>query len=175
MAKKTVRIQNLDAVTKNLKKIFNDVKREKKLLKDIGVFSRDRIIFEARRGFSMEGNKRHKFPPLKDSSKLIRKGILKKMPSRVDDQFFKPNKSNVTLTGQLIKSFSYVVKNNAVFLFFKDPRTKLDEKDTTSNNAVYDDLESRGFGFIGLDEKSQKRVRKLVLDEFRRTIKKFFK
>lgn len=176
MAKRLVRIKNVDKITKDLNKIFNNVRREKRLLNDIGKFVRDRIVFEARRGNTMASNvKTERLPKLKDSTKGIRKGIQEKRPGVVDPTFFDPDRSNVTLTGQLLRAFEYLIKGDRVVFLFKDRRSKLNPDDTSSNNEVYDDLRKRGFGFVGLDEKGQKRVKRLVLDEFRRTIKKIFK
>ena len=209
MAKKLVRVKNIDNVTKNIRKIFKDVKREKKLMNDIGFFTVDRIRTDARKGFLSSGGVRHKFPGLSKLTKIIRKSIGKNAPELVDSEFFKATKSNITLTGQLLKSLKYVVTSKSVFILISGNRTKINfagiksklsktksggmrntkgnrnasfgldfaaaEKQASTNVEVYNDLASRGFGFIGLDVKGQKRVRKLVLDEFRRTIKKFFK
>lgn len=210
MAKKLFRIKNVDRVTKSLKKIFNDVRREKRLLNEIGEFTKDRIVFEARKGNSLEGGIKHKLPPLKKSTKAIRGAIKRSAPELIDDTFFKANRSNVTLSGQLLKSIKYLIKGGSVFISVGGKRTMIDlqgvknvslgrtksgkikstkrnkgilsaidfaaagSKELKTNEDVYADLKSRGFGFIGLDDKGQKRVKKLVLDEFRRTIKKLF-
>lgn len=188
MAKTLVKVKNIDKVTANIKKVFNDVKREKTLLNDIGKFVTEKIVSEARKGNSLEGDVKHKLPELKQTSKNIRKAIAKHAPELVDPQFFKANKSNITLTGQLLRSIKYVINRSSVFIVIGGKRTKAiqssskksrtrssKKQEASTNDDVYKDLVSRGFGFIGLDEKGQKRVKKLVIDEFRRTIKKFFK
>lgn len=170
-----VRIKNIDKVTKNIKRVFNQAKTEKTLLKNIGEFTRDRIRFNARTGKSLDNNTTPEpFPKLKENTIRRREAIQRNRPGVVDSKFFKANRANVTLTGQLLNSLEFFIKDNAVFIGFKKRREKIFKDDETDNNKVYDNLVKLGFGFIGLDEKGQARVKKLVLDEFRRTIKKIF-
>ena len=171
-----VRIKNIDGVTSSIKKIFNDTKTSQRVLLDIGNFTKDRIVATARTGKSLEDNERpKKFPGLKPSTKKSRKSIAKNRPERVDREFFRPGFANVTLTGQLLKSLTFKISpRGLVTLFFKDKRKPIYRGEETSNNSVYDNLKKLGFGFLGLDEKGQKRVKKIVLDEFRRNIKKIF-
>ena len=171
-----VKIKNLDKITKDLKKVFTDTKTQTRTLFEIGKFVRDRIVFEARSGYSLEGDKRKKFPALKESTVNRRKGLEKTNPFVLDDRFFKADRANVTLTGQLLDAFKFKIQqqNGKIIFFFKDLRKPIQSDDSTSNNEVYDNLKKLGFGFIGVDERSQKRVRKIVLDNFRRNIKKIF-
>ena len=136
----------------------------------------ERNQFFDRSGKSLEDNiSTKKVPLLKESTKAIRKQIAFAFPSFIDGTFFKADKSNVTFTGQLVKSLKFRIRDTSVFLLFKGSRKKLMPDDASTNDEVYDNLKSIGFGFLGLDEKGQKRVKKMVLNEFRRTIKRFFK
>lgn len=173
-----VKIKNLNKVISSIKDVFEDTTTQKKLLDDIGELVVKRIQFFARTKKSLEGNdKPTPLPNLKDSTVKRRKEIGRRFPQEVDDDFFLPNtkRSNVTLTGQLLRALSFLVKKNEIVVFFKSGRKKASfEEKRSTNDEVYDDLESRGFGFVGLDEKGQKQVKKLVLDEFRRTLRKRF-
>ena len=175
MAKRFFRMKNVDEVTKKMEKIFEDAATNDKVLNEIGQLISERIVFLARTGKSSEGDTNPTpFPDLKDSTVRQRRAFQKNYPGEVDAKFFKPGRANVTMTGQLLESFTYKIKNNSVVLFFKDSRKKVRKGDESSNNAVYSNLVKLGFGFVGLDERGQKRVKKIVLDEFRRTIKKIF-
>ena len=171
-----VRFKNIDKVTARLNTVFNEAKTSKKMLNEIGTFVVERNKFFARSGKSLEDNNvPKKLPFLKESTIRIRKQLAFTFPSMIDGTFFKADKSNVTFTGQLLKSLRYTVKRDSIALIFLGGRKKMMPDDAATNDQVYDNLKSLGFGFVGLDEKGQKRVARLVLDEFRRTLKKFFK
>lgn len=171
-----VKIKNLDKIFDSVKKSLRETKRSEALLSEIGNFSVERIRFETRRGRTMVDNKSsRRLPPLKKTTKDFRKEIKESFPELVDPDFFRPNKSNVTLTGQLLKSLKFKIVKDKLIILIGGTRKISSISFTTRNEIVYRDLVELGFDFIGLDKKSQKRIKKLVLDEFRRTIKKFFK
>jgi len=172
---KNFRIGNVNAVSNQIIKVFDTVKQQKKTLDEIGRFSRDRIVSEARKGFSLEQDKRNKFKPLKESTIRTRESLERNKRFDLDPDFFKATRANVTLTGQLLDAFLYRIGPGLVSFFFSEkPRRVIYEGDENKNDKVYDNLQGLGYGFIGLDERSQKRVVKIVIDEFRRTIKNLF-
>lgn len=167
-----VRFKNSARVMRAIKQVFKDTAESKRMLNKIGEFTVDRNQFFARSGKSLANNKSPvKLPMLKETTKKIRKQLAFAFPNFIDATFFKADKSNVTFTGQLLKSLSFNIKRDSVALIFKGGRKKMMPDDASTNDEVYDNLEKLGFGFVGLDEKGQKRVKKLVLDEFRRTSK----
>lgn len=172
-----VKIKGIEEATKAAKEVFKDTKTSTKVLVDVGKLVQKRIVATARTGYSLEDNQRKKFRSLKESTVESREALEKTYPERIDREFFKPDRANVTLTGQLLEAFKFKIDKakGLVFFFFKDERKKITPDDSSSNNEVYDNLQSLGYGFTGLDEKGQKRVKKIVLDEFRRNIKKIFK
>lgn len=171
-----VRLKGVDGVIRSLNEVFKTAKKSKDMQNKIGKFVVDRNKFNARTGKSLESNKSpESLPGLKSTSKKIRARFAKDHPGDVDTRFFRATKSNVTLTGQLINSIKYLIKDNQIFILVSGRRKRIKADDLGSNEAVYADLVKRGFGFLGLDETGQKRVKKIVLDEFRRTIKKIFK
>lgn len=172
-----VRIKNIDGVSKAIKKVFKTSAHSQKVLNEIGEFTRDRVRQQARSGKSLENNSApKKFPNLKESTKQRRESLERNHRFKLDPDFFKARFANVTLTGQLLDALKYQIsKRGLVSLFFKEKRRKMfDADENVTNSDVYKNLKKLGFGFLGLDEKGQKRVKKIVLDEFRRNIKKTF-
>ena len=173
---RTFGIKNVDRVARTINKVFNDARTQRRMYDDIGKFTTNRIVATARTGKSLEDNfDPQKFPKLKESTIKRRESLKRNNPFVLDEQFFRARFANVTLTGQLLESFRYRVQRSIVSFFFKDKRLPIYEGDETSNNNVYDNLESLGFGFVGLDFKGQQRVKRIVLDQLRREIKKIFK
>ena len=206
---KMVKIKNIDKVSRTLRDVFKNVAKEQVVLDAIGKMMLDRILFNARRGRSLENNVSPvPFKNLKPITKTIRRVVQKTSPQSVDPQFFKPNKANVTFTGQLLDSLSFKSKKNSVAITISGRRQNIDfeslkrklsttsggavrntafnrraqfalnfaaeSKQASTNSKVYDNLVEQGYGFIGVDEKGVKLAKKIVLDEFRRTIKKLF-
>lgn len=146
------------------------------MLLDIGKFTVDRNKFFARKGQSLSSNDRPRdLPNLQQTTINIRKQIQKKFPEFIDGQFFRADRSNVTLSGQLLESLEFRIKNDSVVLLFKGNRRKIRKDDASTNDEVYENLVDLGFDFLGLDEKGQKRVKRIVIDELRREIRKYFK
>lgn len=89
-------------MTNRLTKILKDPV----LLREVGEFSRDRIVQRARLGKSMAGGKGERVLP------KLSKSYIKQRRNRnrdIDPEFFQRNatRSNWTLTGQFLKSVKY--------------------------------------------------------------------
>lgn len=122
----TVKIKNLKGVRKNIEGLLKKVVTSKKMLNEVGKFSRDRIVFNARTGKSLEGNNSaNKFRGLSDFTIALRKAIKDTDPSLVDNTFFKSSRANVTLTGQLLKNLDYKVNKSSVFVVTSGVRSKI--------------------------------------------------
>ena len=85
------------------KLVFNRVVDSKQMLTEIGDFSADRMRFFARTGKSIVTGK--KFPALKEST-IERRRRLKNFNST--GRLFAEKKSNLTFTGQLLRSIKIV-------------------------------------------------------------------
>lgn len=132
-------------------------------LNDLGEFARKRIQAETRKGQDLKNESEQ--PPL--SAGYISQ--RERMRKGVDTRFFRPSFSNLTLTGQMLKSLYFKVypRNRIIEVGVEGVR-----KDGLTNSAVAKDLASRGRYFLGLDRKGIYLIRKIVLDEIRRRIKK---
>ena len=156
------------------------------MLNEVGKFTVERIVMSARSGKNERTGKA--LPILSRSYQAMRLGLVKFRTSKsgavipiqeadeslqtVDKQFFEPTRkrSNVTFTGQLLESLNYKVGKKSLFILF-NPDTRSDGE---TNSKVYDFLKKidRGYDFIGLGKVARRRVRKLVLDQFRRDLRK---
>lgn len=135
----------------------------------------------------------------------LRRAIFATDRSLVDEFFKGGFQSKAILTGQLINNISFKIRESSVFLTTPGVREvfdykrlaklarqkfgsksnnakilswaawQLQDKQAKDNDEVYDNLEKLGLDFLGLDKKGQRRVKKIVLDEFRRNIRKSFK
>ena len=97
--------KSLKDVEDLIKKAFNNVIRNKKMLTEIGEDVTKDIQFQTRAGNSIPNNE--KLAPLKKSWILIRKRIAE---SQGTHQAYREKRSNLTLSGQLLNSLKAKVK-----------------------------------------------------------------
>ncbi len=186
------KVNGLKNVFEAIDKIFENSTQKEKFLREIEDFVTLRVQAETRKGKDLSRDGADQ-PDLKPSYVAWRKSLearasaldkisrgslssknlslVAKITGRTptpDPTFFKPEKSNLTLTGQLLKSLNSLVKPRArtVEVFVEGRRD-----DGQTNAAVANDLASRGRTFLGLDKKGVTRIRKMVLDEIRRQIR----
>jgi len=113
----SAKYKNIDGIQKLVIDRFTELKTEDRTLVDIGRFTKERIQQQTRLGKSMVTG--GKLKGLSDSYKDVRSGLVtfrtingKKVPflkpderlKNVDPEFFEPKRSNLTFTGQLMKS-----------------------------------------------------------------------
>lgn len=172
-------------VFKAIREVFNDVSTQRKLLLEISDFSAKRIQAFARIGKTLVSGKPKALPKLSESYRLMRMGALKfrKIDDRVvpfgepdeklnqvDSQFFRPTakRSNLTFTGDLMKAVKGEVKGSKAFVRVNESRG-----DGKKNSEVIKNLQKidPGYKFLGLDDKGQQRIRRMVLNELRRKIR----
>lgn len=84
-------------------------------------------------------------------------------------EFFKPKKSNLTFTGQLLKSLkgSANVQKQSVSVFPTGQRS-----DGKSNKEVAENVAENGRPFLGLDDKGVQRMTQIAIRDIRRNIKR---
>jgi hypothetical protein len=185
-----VKIKNLKSVLKAVQNIFdNDLKRSKEMFDDMTKFSVDRIRAETRKGrdLSKEGAP---IQDTKDSTKAIKRliadGVITMNPPQ--PLFFRSKKSQVTQTGQLLDSLDGEVKPRNLEIEIspqgkreetsyrwtksKKPVLFLNNDQITTNKGLAKSLSDRGFTFLGMDKKGVQRLRRIVLDQVRRLIKR---
>lgn len=181
---------NINKATLAIMRLFEDLKNEQQTMEEIGDFVVKRIVADARLSKRMTEVGKKSLPKLSKSYQAFRKGQvyfyqkdgkLLKVPGKSyklenTDEFFNANAkiSNLTFTGQLIKSLTYEIKNNKILIFF--PETS--RSDTSITNAkVFEyllDL-NEGYDVLNLDKDGQKRVKKIFVDLLRKEIKARFK
>lgn len=162
-----VKINNLKTVFEGIKKIFKESIERKDKLDQIKEFVVKRIQAETRKGFDLSRDGAPQ-PDLSDGYVRMRERFQETGEIDLDRKFFRPEKSNLTLTGQLLSSLNGTVseKNRTIEVFVEGSRN-----DGTTNSKVAKDLADRGRTFLGLDEKGVTRIRKMVLDEIRKQIR----
>lgn len=184
-----VQIKNVKSVLKSLETALGDSIRKSQVYDSIGRFSVERVQQETRKGrdLSREG------APIQDTAdstknikELIERGVIKMNKPR--PLFFRSSKSQVTQSGQLLDSLKADVdpRKSEVVIAPTGDREKveytwsktgkpvdfLSDDQVQSNQSLASDLAKRGFTFLGMDQKGVKRIRRIVLDEIRRIIRR---
>lgn len=200
MAKKlggiSYKVTGIDSVFNAVRAIYDDLTTQTKELDAIGKFAKDRIVAETRKGNDLT-NDGGKQPELSegyigyrrrlggkvkaldrvsggstkktDLEKVSTIGIQTPIP---DSTFFRPGKSNLTLTGQLLNSIDYKVKATQKTIVIEPTGVRDDGK---TNKEVAEELATRktrlapnGRKFLGLDDRGFQRIRNLIVEAIRR-------
>lgn len=195
------RVSNIDSVFNAIRAIYEDLTTQAEELDKIGKFTRDRIVAETRKGKDLTNNGA-KQPELSEGYIAWRRSLgarfkatdraanaiaegrdvsrsdlkkISKITHRTptpDSTFFKPAKSNLTLTGQLLNSIEYTVKVSERKIIIEPTGSRDDGK---TNKQVAEELATRSTGlaprgrkFLGLDERGFQRIRNLIVEAIRR-------
>lgn len=191
------RIKNLDSVFNAVRAIYSELTEQEEELDKIGKFARDRIVAETRKGNDLT-NDGAKQPELSESYIAYRRRLTQRQNAKTesalnenlsakkqklagsvtaktpspDSTFFKPAKSNLTLTGQLLNSIEYEVKADEKKIVIQPKGSRDDGK---TNKEVAEELATRkttmapnGRKFLGLDKRGFQRIRNLVVEAIRR-------
>lgn len=165
-----VRVKNLKSVFNAINKVFDNSIKKESFLEMVKDFATLRIQAETRKGQDLVNERKQ--PPLSPGYIEFRKRLAKglsKEPIKVDPEFFVPSKSNLTLTGEMLSSLTgKIIKSQSSIEISVTGR----RSDGKSNKEVAEDLASRGRKFLGLDVKGIRLIRKMVLDEIRRAIRR---
>jgi hypothetical protein len=162
---------------KGLKSMLNRIKSavaeiDDPVFKEIAEYVRSRMVMKARTGKRMTDQGDKKFPALK-SQKYIeaRERAQKTGKPEVDQEFFSPKRSNITFTGQYLKSIGLGKvdkKNRIIQIEAKGGRKK--EKLTNKKLAQY--LAQMGRNIFGLDPVGRKSVKQRILRDLRKKLRK---
>lgn len=168
------KVTGIKSVFNAIESIFKEASEVK--LQEIGEFARNRVVAETRKGKDL--TKESDQPGLSPGYIEYRKGLVKrwggkfKKGQRVtehtpipDPTFFRPAKSNVTLTGQLLESIQYKIRKSEKTVIIEPTGTR---DDGLTNKEVAEDLAKRGRTFLGLDQRGVQRIRNIVIEAIRR-------
>lgn len=168
------KVLNIEKIQSSLRIMLDKFVSSKKVLDQIGEFSRDRIYSFAKSGKSLFGDDPKKFMSLSRGYINYRKKL--EQTSQMGD-LFSPSRSNLTLTGQMLDALKYKIKSGSamVEVFVEasarndTPQlTKRPKKGPRLNNAqVAESLAKRGRKFIGMDRLGRDRIKKLIIKELR--------
>lgn len=171
-----VNITGIPEIEKKIEETFGKVTENKQMRKEIGEFVVGRIQGEARRGKPL--NDSGTFPPLKESTKIIRQSLATKNPTHPT---FSVNRSNATFSGQLIDSIVFELGKTVIQIFVDNTRRipivgAKDADNNKTNKEVDKDLRRRGFFLYtakGIDSNARigKRINNIVKKFVRRAIK----
>jgi hypothetical protein len=172
-----IRVENLDKTFDSLEVVFDSQAGRKDFLDEIGKFLSDRIVRETRSGKDLVNSRRQ--PGLSPGYVGYRHRLAngtatnrsRSGPSvvRPDGRFFRPSFSNLTLTGQLLRSVGFRSRPRLkqIEIFVSGSRN-----DGKTNSQVLRSLARRGREFLGVDDKGILRVRRMIIDKIRREFRK---
>jgi hypothetical protein len=117
------------------------------------------------------GSKRSKLPWLADSTVDSRRSIGSREST---SNVFKPDRSNLSLTGQLLSSLKIFIKNGVLTIRPDGERRKYkgQNKKPPSNDKLAEFLEEKGFYFLGVDDVSLKKIKTISIRFIRRLLTK---
>jgi len=181
-----VRVKGLRKVRNLFNKVLDDSLTNRSLVSEVGNFILERIRSFTRSGKSIAGSRPKKLKKLSSSYISVRQGAVKfrtlkdgrvipitepdEILKQVDPEFFDPNFSNLTLTGQMLRSLKFFFdKRNKKFTIEPtgNRRRVLGQKKRLTNKQVANFVSDNGRPFIGLDDKGIERVRKMIIKSLR--------
>lgn len=178
-----VSVKNLKRLEARVKKQFLKVTKDKKMLKEIGIFSVERIKLFARRGSPMRKTRRKgRFPKLADATPKMKRELAKNNPGLTHPAFGKSGRErNITQTGQLLDALKFKVRKNVIQLFVKGKRKLLRDskgnviKDQAkTSQKVYDELLKRNvrYNIMNINPQGIKRINQIIKRNLRRILKR---
>ena len=168
-----VTIKGMNKVQKNVKKVLLDTIVNKANRKEIGDKLLEKMIGSARSGKDPATNE--SFKPLKKKTKAFRKKW--KENEGETGKLFKPNRSNLTLTGQLLESVKAIYETGKPTIEI----TPTGERDDGKKNAEIgkghmEGIPSRNVParrFLGVSDKMKEATTKTIKRQLRRSLTKF--
>ena len=173
-----VKILNIDSVLKQIEELFVKDVLNKQTFEEIKDFSVLRIQAETRKGNDLTTGGKQK--ALSEVTKSFRKDLVGAEINTETDSwwfdpdpvFFKPSKSNLTATGQMLESLRGRVSNLYGTITISPTGTRNPKRQNNNeiktNAELAKDLGYRGRKFLGLDDIGIRRIRKMILDKIRR-------
>jgi hypothetical protein len=181
---------------------IDDVIKSRVVLATISTFWRDRVYQFTKRGLTLAKIRQRGGPPtiplklkplspnyieyrkslVQGEAKRLRGGILRrsakaasKKAKKSFGEFFSPARSNLTLTGQLLDAVDsdYDSEAGTVTVFVKaTSRTGAEPDEPQTNAELAVKVAEEGRPFLGLDLIGRARIRRIVIAELRRQLKR---
>lgn len=159
------------------------------LLDDIAKFVVNRIQSFTRSGKSISGKQAKKLKKLSKSYIEMRQGAVKfrtlksgeviaipepdEKLKEVDKEFFRPDLSNLTFTGQMLRAIKYVTnKAKATITIDVAATSRSGKYESLTNKKVAEYAKENGRPFLGLDDLGIKRIKRDVLKKLRDELRK---
>jgi hypothetical protein len=158
-------------ITLNVRELIEDLRASPKALKTAKEFWVKRIQSFTWSGKSLVTGQ--PFAPLSPGYKRWRRKANDRTTNfwqqNRPGKFFKPNRSNLTLTGQLIESLKGMsnFREQTISVAPVGRRT-----DGQSNKDVAEEVAKNGRPFLGLDDKGAQRIAQIVKRDIRRNLAK---
>jgi hypothetical protein len=176
---------NRDSITQKVsgfvKRLEGETKREELLtqignevIKDIQRETRSRRGFKSKEEARVFGSKRTKLPDLAESTIENRRSIARREQTQAT---YSDKRSNLTLTGQLLDSLKMFISRGVLKIRPDGKRRpyktikKSRAKRPPSNDELAVHLEDKGFIFMGIDDKSLKKIKTISIRFLRRLLK----
>lgn len=162
-------------VTAKIQKAFDDLIASNEVYLQISNFTVERIQQKARlqKRMIQDGDDNAPLPNLSDPYKKYRRA-LSAGEEGTDPKFFLPNvnKSQLTFTGNLLKSLSGRILRKGASRGSVEVSTTENRTDGETNANIYRNLTDRnkGYNILGLSKKAIERIRTLVLNQLRRQL-----
>lgn len=155
----------------NIEKKLKRVTTSKKMLNDIGEFLVEDIQNTARKGKVVEGEKFKGNPKLAPSTKKWRKKYEKVNPTGQD---YSTNKSNLTFTGEFLRSIAFKISGGRLTVFAKGTHSqytglkggKIGKKVKNSDIAKWQS--EKGRTIFALTKNRAARIRGFIREALRR-------
>jgi hypothetical protein len=173
-----VKIRGIEAIQSKIEKMFGDVRTGEQMRNEVGTFVVSKIQLEARRRKPLNDDRA--FPELSPKSKGIRKYLG---AYNILHPAFKADRSNLTLTGQLIDAITYRLNSTFFTIEVKNDsrepyliNKKLESSEPITNKQVDANVRALGFELytasgIKSDPKVMRRIQSILKKYVRRAIK----
>lgn len=180
-----IKITGLNEVMASLKDLFENKIADTKILTDAATFTLERIRSFTRSGKSLVTGS--KLKPLSESYKDVRRGankwrtlpdgrkILINEPDEklkeVDVNFFDPEYSNLTYTGQLMESLDVKINyQEKSYVIAPNDKKRRGKYEKLTNKQVAEYVADNGRPFLGIDAKGVDRIKKLIVNNIRKQL-----
>jgi len=162
-----VNIKNLGETLDRIRKAISEIDDE--TFKEIGKYAADRVVMKARTGKTMITGQEEPLKPLSANYIKSRQALAKNPKGKADPDFFSPRRSNLTLTGQYLKSIVVTKIDKMKRLITIEPTG--DRTDGPDNKTLAGYLAKQGRNIFGIDKTGRQVIKQKVLRALRNQLR----